>query len=310
MAEADVGRCVEEVRRFNRFYTQKVGVLHEGLLGSPFSLTEVRVLYEVANREGPTASELARELGLDAGYLSRILRGFERRGLIERRPSESDGRQSLLLLTDEGREIFAPLDARSRDEVGGALASLGASDRERLVEAMRTIEQLLGGRPAPAVPYILRPHRPGDIGWVVHRHGVLYSREYGWDERFEGLVAGVAADFVRRFDPKRERCWIAEREGRNVGSVFLVKKAKTVAQLRMLLVEPEARGLGIGSRLVAECESFARQAGYRKIVLWTNSVLLSARRIYQAAGYRLVREEPHDVNGLRLVGEVWELVLK
>ncbi|HEV8441074.1 MAG TPA: bifunctional helix-turn-helix transcriptional regulator/GNAT family N-acetyltransferase [Methylomirabilota bacterium] len=297
------------MRRFNRFYTQRIGVLQEGLLGSPFSLAQGRVLYELAHRDTPTASELGRDLGLDAGYLSRIVRGFEKRGLLKRTPSKADGRQHLLSLTARGRAAFAPLDARSRDEIGAMLGRLSTAEQNRLTEAMRAIETLLGAPPEPKVPYILRPHRPGDMGWVVHRHGALYAQEYGWDERFEALVAGIVAKFIEHYDARRERCWIADKDGESVGSVFLVKRSKTEAKLRLLLVEPKARGLGIGGRLVDECVRFARLAGYRKITLWTNSVLRSARRIYQAAGFRLVHRERHESFGHDLVGETWELKL-
>jgi DNA-binding MarR family transcriptional regulator/GNAT superfamily N-acetyltransferase len=310
MSDPRFEQRVAAVRRFNRFYTKQIGVLRRGYLGSPFSLAEVRVLYELAHREAPTASHLARDLGLDAGYLSRMLRGFERRGLIGRRAPDGDGRQRLLWLTRKGRRAFAPLDADAREQIGGMLAALAARDQERLVGAMRTIETLLGGAaPEPGAAYVLRPHQPGDIGWVVHRHGVLYAREYGWDERFEALVAEIAARFVRRFDPKRERCWIAERRGEIVGSVFLAKRSETVAQLRLLLVEPAARGFGIGTRLVDECVRFAGRAGYRKIMLWTNSVLRDARRIYERAGFRLAHTQPHHSFGHDLLGETWELDL-
>jgi len=310
-----IDQRVAAVRRFNRFYTRQIGVLNEGLLKSPFSLAEVRVLYELAHRERPTATELARELGLDAGYLSRILRGFEQRGFIERQPSEVDGRQSRLLLTTEGRSAFTALDARSSEEIALMLRALAAGEQRRLVEAMRTIETSLGARrdrsahDERSASYVIRPHQPGDMGWVVHRHGVLYAQEYGWDERFEALVAGIVAEFIQNFDPKRERCWIAERDGEIVGSVFLVKKSDAVAKLRLLLVEPSARGLGIGRRLVGECLRFARQAGYRTVTLWTNSVLHAARRIYQEAGFRLVSEERHHSYGHDLVGQTWELEL-
>jgi len=303
----DCAQRVRLVRRFNRFHTQQIGVLREGLLKSPFSLTEVRVLYEIAHRDEPAAAELCRDLGLDAGYLSRILRDFARKGLVEKRPSKSDGRQSLLRLTRKGQKEFATLDARQNEEVGALLSKLSPAEQSQLVEAMEMIRGLLGERTEPGVPYILRPHRPGDMGWVVHRHGVLYSQEYGWDERFEALVAEIVAKFIQNYDPKRERCWIAEREGEIVGSVFLVKKTKTVGQLRLLLVEPKARGLGIGKRLVAECIHFARQAGYRKIMLWTNDVLETARHIYEQAGFHLVQEEAHHSFGHDLVGQNWEL---
>jgi len=300
---------VAAVRRFNRLYTRRIGALRAGLLDSPFSLAEARLLYELAHRDRPAAAELARDLGLDAGYLSRLLRGLERRRLISRERSKSDARQSLLSLTAAGRRTFATLDTRSSAEVRAMLAKLSDVGQRRLVEAMRDVERLLGAAPEPKLPYLLRPHRPGDMGWVVHRHAALYAQEYGWDERFEALVAKIVAKFIDNFDPQRERCWIAERDGEIVGSVFLVTKSPTVAQLRMLYVEPGARGLGIGKRLVDECERFAREKGYRKIVLWTNSILHAARHIYEAAGYRLVAEEPHHSFGHRLVGQTWELKL-
>jgi DNA-binding MarR family transcriptional regulator/N-acetylglutamate synthase-like GNAT family acetyltransferase len=309
MSENDFDGRVGSVRRFNRFWTRQIGVLREEYLESPFSLTEVRVLYELANRGESTASELGEELGLDAGYLSRILRGFEKHDLIHKRPSETDGRRRLLRLTERGREAFAPLDARSRNDIGAMLGGMSTAEQERLVGAMRTIEGLLGVSPEPVVPYLLRAHLPGDMGWVVHRHGVLYAREYGWDERFEALVAEIVAKFIRQYDPKLERCWIAERDGEIVGCVFLVRESEEIAKLRLLLVEPKVRGLGIGSRLVEECIRFARQAGYRKITLWTNDVLDSARRIYTAMGFRLVHEEPHHSFGHDLVGQTWELML-
>jgi DNA-binding MarR family transcriptional regulator/N-acetylglutamate synthase-like GNAT family acetyltransferase len=309
MSDDDFDRRVGEVRRFNRFWTRQIGVLREGYLESPFSLTEVRVLYELAHREETTAGELGEELGLDAGYLSRILSGFQKHGLIRKRPSEADGRRRLLRLTERGREAFAPLEARSRSEIGAMLGGMSIAGQERLVEAMRAIERLLSFRPDPAVPYLLRPPQQSDMGWVVHRHGVLYAREYGWDERFEALVAGIVAKFIQQYDPRVERCWIAERDGEVVGCVFLVRESEEVAKLRLLLVEPEARGLGIGSRLVEECIRFARQAGYLKITLWTNDVLNSARRIYEAMGFQLVHEKPHRSFGHDLVGQTWELML-
>ena len=309
MVESDFDRRVGAVRRFNRFWTRQIGVLQDGYLESPFSLTEVRVLYEFAHREETTASELSKELGLDAGYLSRILRGFEERGLIGKKSSEADGRRSILWLTEQGREAFATLDTRSHDEVGAMLGGLSPAKQGCLVEAMRTIEGLLGDQPELKVSYLLRPYQPGDMGWIVHRHGVLYAREYGWDERFEALVAEIVAEFIKQYDPKRERCWIAERDGEIVGSVFLVKQSEEVAKLRLLLVEPSARGLGIGRRLVQECVRFAKQTGYGKVTLWTNDVLRAARRIYEEAGFRLVHEEPHHSFGHDLVGQTWELEL-
>lgn len=298
------------VRRFNRFYTRRIGLLQEGLHGSPFSLTEVRVMYELAHRKDPTASELGRDLGLDAGYLSRMLRRFEKQGLLARRAAKADARRSHLRLTSKGRTAFAPLNRQSEELVAGLLKPLPAADQVRLLTAMGTIESLLhpADRPSPVVT--LRAHRPGDIGWVIARHGALYFQEYGWDARFEALVAEIAGKFLRTFKPERERCWIAERDGAPVGCVFLVQKTKSVAQLRLLLVEPDARGLGIGRRLVAECTRFARAAGYRKIMLWTNSVLDAARHLYVEAGYRLVAEAPHSDFGESLVGQNWELKLR
>jgi DNA-binding MarR family transcriptional regulator/GNAT superfamily N-acetyltransferase len=300
---------VAAVRRFNRFYTQRIGVLREGLLESPFSLTEARVLFELAHRGAARATDLGRDLGLDAGYLSRILRGFEKKGLLERRPSPKDRRESVLGLTAAGRRTFASLDARSREEMGGLLRPLDDEAARKVVDAMGTIERALGA-PGPEAPLLLRPHQPGDVGWVIHRHGILYAREYGWDASFEALVAGIATRFLERFDPRFERCFIAELDGAIVGSVFVVRKSKTVAQLRMLLVEPRARGRGLGHRLVAECLRFAEQAGYRKMVLWTNDVLRAARHVYEAAGFRLVREGPHRAFGQDLVEQTWEKDLR
>jgi DNA-binding MarR family transcriptional regulator/predicted N-acetyltransferase YhbS len=309
-----VADAVAQVRGFNRFYTRLVGALDEGHLHSSFSLAEVRVLYEVAHADGLAATDLSRDLRLDPGYLSRMLRGFERRGLVERVPSPTDGRRNLLRLTAKGRSTFDELDARASEVVAELLERLADGRRRELLDAMRTIESVLAAESRPAAeraPYLLRPHRPGDMGWVVHRQAVLYAREFGWDERYEALISRIVADFIEHFDPKRERCWIAEREGETVGCVFVIKNRERegVAQLRMLYVEPSARRLGIGRRLVRECTEFARQTGYRSIVLWTNSVLVSARRIYEAEGYKLVREEPHHSFGHDLVGQYWELEL-
>jgi len=309
MAKNDFAPRVESVRRFNRFYTKQIGVLSEHVLKTQFSLAEARVIYELAQREKATATEMGAELGLDAGYLSRLLAVFKKRGLISRKPSETDGRQSLIRLTEKGRKAFAELNAHSHNEIEALLGRLSPADRDRLIDAMRIIEELLGAQPEQKVPYIIRPHRPGDMGWVIHRHGVIYNEEYGWDEEFEALVAEIAAKFIRNYDPKRERCWIAERGGEVAGCVFLVKKSETVAQLRLLLVEPSARGMGIGKRLVGECALFARQKGYKKITLWTNSLLDAARHIYEEAGFRLVKEEPHHSFGHGLVGQNWELKL-
>jgi DNA-binding MarR family transcriptional regulator/N-acetylglutamate synthase-like GNAT family acetyltransferase len=297
---------VAAVRQFSRFYTRRIGVLKERFLASDLTLAEGRVVYELARREGATATELTAELDLDAGYLSRLLRKLEDRGLVGRQPSPTDGRQSIVRLTERGYERFAAIDARSREEVAQMLGALSEADQRRLIDALGTVESLLSPAAERRAPYLLRPHQPGDLGWIVHRHGALYAREYGWDERFEALVATVVAQFVERFDPRRERCWMAERDGEVVGSVMLVAHSEPVAQLRLLLVEPGARGLGIGARLVDECMRFARQAGYRRMTLWTNSVLVAARRIYEKAGFRLVRSEPHHSFGHDLVGETWE----
>lgn len=309
MAVTEFRTRVDAVRRFNRFYTAQIGVLQQGYLRSPFSLTEARVLYELAHRQEPTATDLAGDLGVDAGYLSRLLRGFKKRSLIEKKSFGADGRKSLLSLTEKGQKAFGTLNTRSHEGIAAMLGRLSPPDQRRLVEAMRTIEELLGARPEARAPYLLRLPQPGDMGWVVHRHGVLYAQEYGWDEQFEALVAEIVAKFVQHYDAKRERCWIAEKDGVAAGSVFLVKRSPGVAKLRLLLVEPSARGLGIGSRLVNECVRFARQTGYRKITLWTNDALHAARHIYEHTGFRLVHQEPHHSFGHDLVGETWELTL-
>lgn len=309
MADAEFERRVAEVRRFARFYTQKIGVLEEHLLKSRFSLTEARVIYELANRDAPTAAELARDLGIDPGYLSRILRSFARRGLLRKERSAADARQQHLRITDRGRKAFAPLNRRSQDEVAAMLRPLSVAEQAGLVEAMRRIETLLGAKPEAKAPYVLRPHQPGDIGWIIGRHATLYAQEYGWDGSFEGMVAEIGARFIAEFDPARERCWIAEKDGEPVGSVVLVRKSARVAKLRLLIVDPKARGLGIGRRLVEECIRFARQAGYARIVLWTNSILTAARAIYVATGFQLVHAEPHRSFGQDLIGETWELKL-
>jgi DNA-binding MarR family transcriptional regulator/GNAT superfamily N-acetyltransferase len=300
---------IEAVRRFNRFFTRRIGVLREGLLHTPYSLAEARVLFEISQRDGPTASELSRELGLDPGYLSRILARLGERGLVAKVRPESDGRRRLLALTPDGEEAFALLDGRSREEVAELLGGLSEGDQRRLLEAMRIIEGVFEKGLKFSEPFVLRPHEPGDVGWVVHRHGVLYAREYGWDERFEALVARIVAGFIEGYDPARERCWIAEMEGEIVGCVFVVKASDTVAKLRLLLVEPRARGLGLGTRLVEECIRFARDRGYAILTLWTNSVLDDARRIYEEQGFRLVDEEEHHSFGRDLVGQNWELAL-
>jgi DNA-binding MarR family transcriptional regulator/GNAT superfamily N-acetyltransferase len=305
---APAGR-VAAVRRFNRLYTRRIGLLRDNVLLSPYSLTQARVLYELAQRDKPTASELAAELGLDHGYLSRILRGFGERGLIAKAASPNDKRQSLLSLTARGRTAYARLDRRSQDEIAAMMGALSAPEQERAVAAMGVLESIFGGKPPAAVPYILRPPRPGDMGWIVSRHGALYGREYGWDERLEALTAEIVATFLRNNDRAREACWIAERDGENVGSVLLVKETNEVARLRLLLVDPQARGLGIGARLVEECIRFARTARYCKITLWTHSVLTAARRIYERAGFTLGGTEKHNEFGKELVGETWDLTL-
>jgi DNA-binding MarR family transcriptional regulator/N-acetylglutamate synthase-like GNAT family acetyltransferase len=309
MSPLDFDQRVARMRRFNRAYTQRIGVLNEGLLESSYTLAQVRVLYELAHRKGPTASELVADLRLDPGYLSRILRNFDKQGLVARSSSRTDRRRAHLRLTVKGRKVFAPLDDRSRADIAGLLSSMPERDQDRLIQAVDTIERVFAEEDMSQRAYVLRPHGPGDMGWVVQRHGALYWLEYGWNTEFEALVAEIVAQFIRRFDPAREHCWIADRNGERLGSVFLVKQSATVAKLRLLLVEPRARGLGLGRLLVDECTAFARQAGYKRLTLWTNSVLLGARRIYERAGYTLVKEEPHESFGKRLVGQNWELKL-
>ena len=298
---------VQAVRAFNRFYTRKLGVLDQQLLKSPYSLSEARVLYELAHRQDLSAKEIGAELGLDAGYLSRIVQNFDEAGLITREPLPSDRRQYRLGLTAKGRQAFAKLERSSKDEVATMLGTLPPGGPEQLVAAMAEIERLLGGGSAPAA--ILREPRPGDMGWVVQSHGALYAREYGFDSSFEGLVAEIAAKFLASFDASRERCWIADIEGTQVGSVFLVRHSDDVAKLRLLLVDPAGRGQRLGQRLVAECIAFAKACGYRRITLWTQSILVAARKIYQDAGFKLVATEPHRSFGQDLIGETWELEL-
>jgi DNA-binding MarR family transcriptional regulator/N-acetylglutamate synthase-like GNAT family acetyltransferase len=312
MAAQNLEGRADAVRRFNRFYTRQIGLLREELFGTSFSLAEARVLYELAHRDKSTAAQVGNELGLDAGYLSRILSGFEKRKLIEKTPSEVDRRQSLLALTKQGRKAFAPLDGRSAAQVAAMLGTLADASQDRLIGAMQTIQSILGA-PEPAgadrAPYLLRPHQPGDMGWVVHRQGLLYAQEYGYDETFEALAAEIVAKFIQHYDAKRERCWIAERKGEIVGSVFLVADSKTVAKLRLLYVERSARGLGIGARLVAECIRFGRQTGYKRILLWTQSELDAARHIYEKAGFHIVEKKNHHSFGKDLTAETWELAL-
>ena len=300
---------IDAVRAFNRFYTRQIGLLDEGLLKSAFSLTEARVLYELAHRDGLTATDLGRDLGLDAGYVSRLLKKFERDDLISRSTLVSDARQSSIALTPAGRNAFAPLNKGSHDQVAALLDRLPASEQDRLVKSMRTVQALLDESAEPKIPYLLRPLQIGDIGWITRRQGLLYAQDYGWDETYEALVAEILAAFVKSFDPKWERSWIAERDGEVVGSVFVVRKSPEVAKLRLLYVEPSARGLGIGARLVDECIAFARAKGYKTLTLWTNDILGSARRIYQAAGFKLIDEERHHSFGKDLVGQTWDLDL-
>ncbi len=301
---------VKAVRGFNRFYTQRIGVL-DPYLGSELSLTEVRVLYELAHRDQPAASELGRDLALDAGYLSRILRRFETRGWLARAPSPADGRQSLLRLTDAGYQAFAPLQQKSRDEAAALLAGLAAPARARLIASMAAVQQLLApSTPAGAIgTVLLRDPAPGDLGWVVQQHGEIYWREYKFDSEFEALVAEVAVKYLRNFDPAHEKGWIAEIDGERIGSVFVVRRSKTVAQLRLLILAPAARGRSLGNRLVDECIAFARAAGYRKLMLWTQSHLLAARAIYRSRGFQIARTEPYAAFGQKMVSEVWELKL-
>ncbi len=308
-ARVQIDQRVHAIRSFNRFYTRQLGLLGRGYLNTELSLTEVRVLYELTHRPSLTAAELVRELALDAGYISRILAGFKRRGWLKRTPSKHDGRQTHLTLTPRGQAAFAPLEDAANQEAAHLLGRLTEPDQTSLVQAMHTIETLVGASLAPRAPYILRPHRPGDMGWVIHRHGVLYAQEYGWDERFEALVAEIAAKFIQNFNAARERCWIAETEAGIIGSVFLVTGSADIAKLRLLLVEPGARGLGIGTRLVDECILFARQARYKKITLWTQNILLAARQVYRKAGFRVVKEEPQCQFGAEMISETWELDL-
>jgi DNA-binding MarR family transcriptional regulator/GNAT superfamily N-acetyltransferase len=312
---------VAAVRRFNRFYTRQIGVLRKKFLDSPYSLGEARVLYEIASGHSLTATDIGRALDLDAGYLSRVLRNFERRGLVRRTASATDARQSHLTLSPRGREAYGPLEQGSQNDTGTMLEKLAPADQARLIAAMQTIESLLGGEePSAAAPrptYRLRAPVPGDFGWMVKRHAEIYAQEYGWTEPFEGLCAQIVAEFANKNDPKRERCWIAEMDGEIVGCVFLAKDAAKnsaknsakVARIRLLLVDPKARGLGVGARLVDECIRFARRAGYKKITLWTHSVLTAARHIYQKAGFRLMRTDRHRSWGRPVTSEHWDLEL-
>ncbi len=296
---------IDAVRRFSRFYTQRIGVLQEGLLGSDLSLTEGRVVYELGTRARVTARDLCADLGLDPGYLSRILKRFEARGLLQRTVSKDDARQADLALTREGRALFQEINSKSHDEIAALLAQASAADKRALVEALGRVERMLGGKPDDG-EITLRTHRIGDIGWVIHRHGVIYAEEYGWDAMFEAMVARVAADFIDQFKPGREVCWIAERSGTILGSTFVVEKSADIAKLRLVYVEQAARGTGLGRRLLDAAMSFAREAGYRRMTLWTNDVLLPARRLYETAGFVLTDSESYRGFGKDLVGETWE----
>jgi DNA-binding MarR family transcriptional regulator/GNAT superfamily N-acetyltransferase len=308
---SEVSGDVAKFRHFNRAYTRYIGTLNEGLLNSDYSLAEARVLYELATRAAPKASEIAEGLGMDPGYLSRLLGKFERGGLLEKKTSEKDGRFAELMLTSRGRSVFKKLNALSEEQARNALQNLPPTARMELVDCLHTIEKILMKVDRSRAPYVLRPHRVGDMGWIVHREGLGYAEQYGWDETFEALAANIVSDFVTHFEPSRERCWIAEVDGHNVGHVFLVKHPNQprTAKLRLLFVEPSARGMGLGDALVTECIRFARSAGYRKVVLWTQSILTAAHRIYQRGGFHLMKEEPHHSFGHDLVGQEWELDL-
>jgi DNA-binding MarR family transcriptional regulator/GNAT superfamily N-acetyltransferase len=306
MSETVSGDLIAAVRAFNRFYTRRLGVLEQQLLDSPFSLAEARVLYELAHGDNPAAKQIGTELGLDPGYLSRIIQNFQDKGLITRKASAADRRQYQVSLTAKGRQAFGRLDRSSHDDVAAMLHQLSPGSGERLVQAMTCIERLLGSPDGAPSPALLRGPRPGDMGWVVQSHGAFYAAEYGFGAAFEALVAEIAARFLASFEASRERCWIADIEGVQVGSVFLVRHSDEVAKLRLLLVDPAGRGQGLGRRLVGECIAFARQCGYRKITLWTQSILVAARKIYQDAGFVLVASEPHRSFGQSLIGETWE----
>lgn len=310
MKKSTLDSKIDQVRQFNRFFTRKIGVLQEGLLHSSYSLTEARILFEIGNSDNSTASKLSRELGLDTGYLSRILARFEEQGLTDRVRSDHDGRQFLIRLTKEGMNLFSLLDQRSRDEIAELLNELSEEDQQKFLKSMDDMQNIIDKKSFKfAEAFFLRTHQPGDMGWVTHRHGVLYAQEYGWDERFEALVAQIVAEFINNYKPEREQCIMAEMNGEIVGSVFVVQSSDTVAKLRLLLVEPKARGLGLGSRLVQEVITFARRASYQKLILWTNSVLEDARYIYKKAGFELVKQEEHHSFGKDLIGETWELIL-
>jgi DNA-binding MarR family transcriptional regulator/GNAT superfamily N-acetyltransferase len=300
---------IAAVRRFNRFYTKEIGVLRQPYLHTAFSLAEARVLYEIGHLAEPTAVEVSKALNLDAGYLSRILKRLEQARLLTRVKSLADGRRHILSLTAKGHEQLGMLNGRSQEEIRKQLSRLTGEQQERVVEALDTVAQALSAPSPGSSAFVLRPHQPGDMGWVVERHGVLYSQEHGWNGFLESMTAKIVADFLENYDPARERCWIAEREGERLGSIFVVRKTDTIAKLRLLLVEPSARGSGLGKRLVDEAVRFARSTGYNKIVLWTHSVLATARHLCEQAGFRLVQEKKHRNFGPELTGQIWELRL-
>lgn len=312
MLNSTIEERIEAFRHFNRFMTRQVGALREGLLHTPYTLTESRILFEIADSEYVTASDLTMELGLDSGYLSRILSRLEENGLLYKERSEQDGRQRILKLTANGKKAFSLLNERSNNEVVELFQGLSDGEQQQLIHSMQTIERLLNKNEGLKFsgPYFLRQHQHGDMGWVVHMHGALYAKEYGWDEHFEALVSQIVADFINHFNPEKERCWIAEMNGEIVGSIFVVDGGEDTAKLRLLLIDPKARGLGLGTKLVEECITFSKRAGYKKMVLWTNSVLKEARKIYQRKGFKLIAEENHHSFGKNLVGETWELILK
>jgi len=309
MSPNDFDGQVAAIRGFNRFYTRKLGIIEPKLLQSSFTLQEARILYEIAHRPACTATDLNRDLGLDPGFLSRTLQGLQRRQIVTRKPSKDDGRVNELSLTAKGRTAQAELERRSREEVGSLLASLDDTQRAAVVRAMTTIEQTLERPAQKPAAFILRSHRPGDIGWVISSQAKAYAEEYGWDISYEALVAEICAQFIKSYDASREHCWIAEAGGEPLGSIFLVNGGDDVAKLRLLLVEKKARGLGVGRALVEQCVSSARERGYKKMTLWTQSILVAARGIYQAAGFRCVKEAPHHSFGVDLVGETWEMEL-
>jgi DNA-binding MarR family transcriptional regulator/GNAT superfamily N-acetyltransferase len=308
---AEIDSAVAAFRHFNRFYTRLLGLFGNSYVSSRFSLTEGRVLFELAVRGKGRATDIAADLSLDAGYLSRILRKFEEEALISRSPSPGDARNSVLRLTRKGKAVFADLDRRSQQQARGVLEPLTPATRAALLRSIRTLEQTLGPQPEKRAPFVLRPHRPGDMGWVIARNGAIYAQEYGWDATYEALVARICADFIERFDPKRERCWIAERDGEPLGCIFCVRHPDRddTAKLRLLLVEPAARGLGLGKAMVTECVNFARTAGYKHMTLWTQSILKAAHHLYEQAGFQLASEEPHHSFGKDLVAQTWDLDL-